>query len=204
MDGSSARVACDLELPGLLYLPPKYFVTRPFPWYFISRRALTTWDAISDLPSIPVGHDQLTIPYVDEPKSQVCVLCVDGGNDCCIVVFQMQRRFRAGVSELEDHITKPLNALQKMRLTLIPALPGADWRDLPNKKIELEDGRQTQRLFYPYRKEDGSKGVCSCATSTRMLCDHNDKVSFNKTCRMSDIYQLSLDTHLSRWKVTKT
>ena len=79
------------------------------------RRALTCWDSISDLPPIPSGHDQLSISYQAEPRSH------------------LQRNFRKKATNLTDHITKPLNALQQERINLIPTDPGADWRDLPNK-----------------------------------------------------------------------
>ena len=82
------------------------------------RRALTCWDSISDLPPILSGHDQLSIPYQADPRSH------------------LQRNFRKKATNLTDHITKPLNALQQERINLIPTDPGADWRDLPNK-VEL-------------------------------------------------------------------
>ena len=73
-----------------------------------------------------------------------------------------------------------------MHLTLIPAVPGPDWPDIPSQKVYLDDGQcheysrtgriyaqgnlvrgmlrslprrtpKTQRLNYPQRKEDGSK-----------------------------------------------
>ena len=79
------------------------------------RRALTCWDSISDLPPIPSGHDQISIPYQADPRSH------------------LQRNFRKRANVLTDHITKPLNPLQQERINLIPTDPGADWRDLPNK-----------------------------------------------------------------------
>ena len=95
----------------------------------------------------------------------------------------MQRRFRAGSSDLlEDHITKPLNPLQQERIRLVPTTPGADWRDLPNLRVPLDDGRVTRRLNYPYKKADGRRGVCNCATSTKRKlepCDTDDKQSEN-------------------------
>ena len=74
-----------------------------------------------------------------------------------------------GVHQLEDHITKSLNALQQCRFDLVPREPGADWRDLPNKRVPMDDGRETKKLRYPYTKADGKRGVSSCATSTKKM-----------------------------------
>jgi len=126
------------------------------------RRALTCWDSISDLPPIPSGHDQISIPYQADPRSH------------------LQRNFRKKANVLTDHITKPLNPLQQERINLIPTDPGADWRDLPNKRVTLEDGRQTRKLEYNYEKESKGRGVCNCATSTKRRlehCDADDKQS---------------------------
>mgnify|MGYP002628180812 CR=1 FL=1 len=92
------------------------------------RRALTCWDAISDLPVIPAGHDKVTMDYSSEPQSQ------------------MQRRFRSCSRQLEDHITKSLNSLQQERIRMVPTDPGADWRDIPNQRRSLDDGRETRWL----------------------------------------------------------
>jgi len=130
------------------------------------RRALTAWDAISDLPEIPAGHDQLTIPYRQRAQSH------------------LQRTFRAESSAVVDHITKPLNPLQQMRISLVPTDAGADWRDLPNTRVHLSDGTVTRKLQYPYEKPDqpGRFGVCNCATSSKRRlqpCDADDKQQCN-------------------------
>ena len=44
--------------------------------------------------------------------------------------------------------------------------------------VPLSDGEITRRLHYPYRKPDGSRGVCSCSISTKQKqhpCDADDK-----------------------------
>ena len=64
----------------------------------------------------------------------------------------------------------------------MPSEPGADWRDLPNKRVAMEDGRESRKLRYPYSKADGKRGVCNCATSTKRQlepCDTDDKQSDN-------------------------
>ena len=44
----------------------------------------------------------------------------------------------------------------------------------------MEDGRQTRKLEYNYKKEGKGRGVCNCATSTKRkleACDADDKQS---------------------------
>ena len=130
------------------------------------RRALTVWDTLSDLPAIPSGHSRPVVPYLSGPESH------------------LQHMFRdRSVGLVEDHICKDVNALCLERIKHIPrGVPGADWRDLPNTVVRMEDGRQTRKLHYPYRKEDGRRGVCSCCLSTKQkmtFCDADDKQSEN-------------------------
>jgi DNA (cytosine-5)-methyltransferase 1 len=80
-------------------------------------------------------------------------------------------------SQLEDHICKDVNALSLERIRNIPT---TDWRDLPNISVKLDDGRVTKKLDYPYKKVDGSVGVCSCSLSTKERkhsCEADDKQS---------------------------
>ena len=137
------------------------------------RRALTTWDAISDLPPVLSGASTPAIPYshVDdqghhhqgEPKSH------------------LQRGYRSRQtpnSLLRDHIVKSVSPLVQARLDYLPTTPGSDWRDLPNIIIPLHNGETMRKLHYPYRKESGSRGVCSCSLSTKTRhhpCDGDDK-----------------------------
>ena len=127
------------------------------------RRALTVWDAISDLPPIRSGHDDPSIRYRGEPKSH------------------LQRQFRAGSGDsVEDHISKSVNSVAQERMNRIPTTPGSDWRDLPNMSVLTEDGRMAKKLNYPYHRPDGSKGVCSCfmADGRRAnYCDQDDRQS---------------------------
>ena len=127
------------------------------------RRALTVWDAIGDLPAIRSGHDDPSIMYGGEPKSH------------------LQRMFRANNgASVEDHISKTVNSVAQERMNRIPTTPGSDWRDLPNISSLAEDGRMAKKLNYRYRKDDGSKGVCSCfmADGRRAnYCDQDDRQS---------------------------
>ena len=75
------------------------------------------------------------------------------------------RQHTTGV--LLDHITKPLTALEEERVKRIP--PGGDWRDLPNEKVLLPDGRYLPELVYNYKNHHYKKnkfgkdrGVCPC------------------------------------------
>jgi len=81
-----------------------------------------------------------------------------------------------GAEQVEDHICKDVNALCLERIIHIPrGVPGVG-------QVSPEDGRQTRKLHYPYRKEDGRRGVCSCCltTKTKMtFCDADDKQSEN-------------------------
>ena len=75
------------------------------------------------------------------------------------------RQHTAGV--LLDHITKPLTASEEARVERIPL--GGDWRDLPNEKVLLPDGRYLPELVYNYKnhqyknnKYGKDRGVCPC------------------------------------------
>ena len=138
------------------------------------RRALTCWDAISDLPPIPSGHEKLLIPYTFKSNGKLA-----GGSH----KSHLQKIFKSQNppgSLLEDHISKDVNALCLERIRHIPTTPGSDWRDLPNTVVKLDDGRTTRKLHYPYKKADGTRGVCSCSLSTKKrmhFCDNDDKQS---------------------------
>ena len=127
------------------------------------RRALTVWDAISDLPPIRSGHDDPSIRYGGGPKSH------------------LQRLFRANNGDrVEDHVSKTVDSVAQERINRIPTTPGSDWRDLPNMNVIAEDGRTVNKLNYPYHRPDGSKGVCSCFAahgSGKAYCDQDDRQS---------------------------
>ena len=112
----------DVEVDGRRFAPTNVRPGAP-------RRALTVWDAISDLPPISSGHDEVTSRYTMEPRTH------------------LQMLYRANESPiLEDHISKDVNALCQERINKIPKIPGSDWRDLPNIPKVLEDGKVVEKL----------------------------------------------------------
>ena len=138
------------------------------------RRALTTWDAISDLPPVSTGaaHPAIPYSYVDEGQKR------NGSPMSHLQRIYRERDNLNPNSVLRDHIVKSVSPLIQARINHIPTLPGSDWRDLPNIVAPLSDGEITRRLHYPYRKPDGSRGVCSCSISTKQKqhpCDADDK-----------------------------
>lgn len=47
---------------------------------------------------------------------------------------------------LKDHVCKLIQPLNIARISYIPRVPGADWRDLPNIVVQLSDGSYTKKL----------------------------------------------------------
>ena len=88
---------------------------------------------------------------------------------------------RKGSEVLSDHITKNMAPLIEARFERIPTTPGSDWRDLPNKVVQLKDGSSSKKLIYSYhdvkqgRSSTGAKrGVCVCADG-KSKCDPSDR-----------------------------
>jgi len=52
-------------------------------------------------------------------------------------VSWFQKNIRGEMVVLTDHISKEMNELNLIRCQKIPKRPGADWRDLPEEKVEL-------------------------------------------------------------------
>lgn len=70
---------------------------------------------------------------------------------------------------------KAMNPMAQARIALIPKIRGSDWRDLPNREVQLSDGTTAYRLVYthkchssPYRRQ---RGVCPCAGDSTAQCD---------------------------------
>ena len=50
-----------------------------------------------------------------------------------------QKLIRGQEKQLYDHIAKEMNELNYIRCQRIPKRPGADWRDLPEEKVSVEE-----------------------------------------------------------------
>ncbi|XP_044757853.1 DNA (cytosine-5)-methyltransferase PliMCI-like [Coccinella septempunctata] len=124
-------------------------------------RTITVRDCISDLPEIKNGFSQPEIQYDSEPLSH----------------FQRLMRGTDTTRVVRDHICKEMAPLVEARIAQIPTYPGADWRDLPNMVVRLNNGTFTQLLKYTYRSKkqsakDPPRGVCQCAEGKS--CDPSD------------------------------
>ncbi|CAK1580129.1 unnamed protein product [Parnassius mnemosyne] len=128
------------------------------------RRTCTIHDAMSDLPRICNGANQIEIDYGSMPESH----------------FQRLVRSKDESAKLRDHICKNMAPLIQARISRIPMTPGSDWRDLPNISVTLSDGTKCKVLQYRYedkkngRSSSGAlRGVCACAAGG--VCSPHDK-----------------------------
>jgi len=119
------------------------------------RRVVTAWDILADLPSLKEGKKEASMKY--QPQ-----------NPCPIA--QHYHRVGAG-DKLIDHVSKTLGSRDQARVNLVPTKAGSDWRDIPNKEIEIGNGEVLKELKYttiiekidPKTKERITlKGVCTC------------------------------------------
>ncbi|KAF5303293.1 hypothetical protein FQA39_LY10032 [Lamprigera yunnana] len=125
-------------------------------------RTITVRDSMSDLPDIRNGCNVKEMPYDSDPMSH----------------FQRMMRNKDPKAMLVDHICKEMAPLVEARMTQIPIFSGADWRDLPNIPLKLNDGTHSNILRYPYKskkqkKTDPPRGVCACAITGH--CDPADR-----------------------------
>lgn len=132
-------------------------------------RTVTAYDAWSDLPAIVNGADNHRLTYNSKP------------------VTHLQKLFRSPNnhnpnSYVFDHICKEMSPLVLARMELIPIAEGSDWRDLPNKEVELSDGTKAKKLVYKHhdiKNGDGAngalRGVCQCASG--LDCNSQDRQS---------------------------
>ncbi|XP_022173545.1 DNA (cytosine-5)-methyltransferase 1-like [Myzus persicae] len=118
-------------------------------------RTLTVYDAWSDLPEISNGADQEEILYYSTPITHLQKLLRYPDN-------------QYAESILSDHICKEMSSLVQARMALIPVSEGSDWRDLPNIKVQLAEGIETNQLLYThhdikngYGPNGALRGVCS-------------------------------------------
>ncbi|CAK9149524.1 unnamed protein product [Ilex paraguariensis] len=86
-------------------------------------RPITVRDTIGDLPAVSNGASKTSLEYQSHPSSW------------------FQRKIRGGMVVLSDHISKEMNELNLIRCQRIPKRPGADWRDLPDEKVNLFTGQ---------------------------------------------------------------
>ncbi|VVB07151.1 unnamed protein product [Arabis nemorensis] len=86
-------------------------------------RSITVRDTIGDLPQVENGEARTNQEYKADPVSS------------------FQKVIRGNMISLTDHICKAMNELNLIRCKNIPKRPGADWRDLPDEKVTLSNGK---------------------------------------------------------------
>lgn len=99
-------------------------------------RTVRVRDALLDLPEIKNGWNKPEMPYDTDATCHYQKIMRVGGEDEGVV---------------RDHVCKEMSAIVEGRISQIPTYPGADWRDLPNISIKLNDGTKTSVLRYPYK-----------------------------------------------------
>lgn len=90
---------------------------------------------MSDLPEIKNGCSAKEMPHDSDASSH----------------FQRMMRGKDHSGIVIDHICKEMAPLVEARMLQIPVSSGADWRDLPNIVMKLNDGTYTNILRYPHR-----------------------------------------------------
>ncbi|KAH9363802.1 hypothetical protein HPB48_005057 [Haemaphysalis longicornis] len=79
--------------------------------------------------------------------------------------------------EVDTDCYKKMTPLSQARIVAVPKEPGADWRDLPNREVELSDGTTAFRLIYTHEclaavgTGNRQRGVCCCAENEKGQCD---------------------------------
>ena len=91
---------------------------------------MTTQDAISDLPATTSGSGEGQSVLCDDPITwlQRTMRWCNKRNDF--------------ISQVFHHEEKTASEIVMARIACIPKTLGADWRDLPNKTVELPSGRK--------------------------------------------------------------
>ncbi|VFQ88905.1 unnamed protein product [Cuscuta campestris] len=106
-------------------------------------RCLTVRDTIGDLPALTNGDSATTMEYKGNPVSW------------------FQKRVRRNMTVLTDHVPRKLSELNLIHCQYLST--GADWRDLPKKKVQLASGKfvdlKPQWLIKMQSKGSQSKGV---------------------------------------------
>lgn len=117
-----------LNIYFLLFLGCEWTDSAPY-------RTICVRDAMSDLPDIKNGCSKTEMSYDGDAVSH----------------FQKLMRGTDETELVRDHICKEMSAIVEARMSQIPTYPGADWRDLPNISVKLNDGTMTNILRYTYR-----------------------------------------------------
>ncbi|XP_027157672.1 DNA (cytosine-5)-methyltransferase 1B-like [Coffea eugenioides] len=91
-------------------------------------RAITIRDTIGELPAVRNGALKPIMEYKNGPISW------------------FQNQIRGDIQDLKDHISKEMNELNLLRCRKIPKRPGSDWHDLPDKQVELSNGKVVNLL----------------------------------------------------------
>ena len=94
-------------------------------------RCITTRDALSDLPVIDTNDQKAWKEYRSEPQSN----------------YQQMMRSGNKQNMVNDQVCKKMDYLYEARFKHIPKRPGADWRDLPNIRVQLGNGKWAERLW---------------------------------------------------------
>ena len=96
---------------------------------------MTARDGISDLPKLDIGPLQKSSKTTSDPKTWFQRMMKWNGKD-----FH---------SKITHHEAKLLSDIVMKRISYVPKELGADWRDIPNKSVEIR-GRVIPKLKYPY------------------------------------------------------
>ena len=114
---------------------------------------MTVREAISDLPAKTNSNEK---PL--EPQSSFQKL------------VRWEEKSQKFLQNVTSHDTRNMSVIVNERIRNVPKTFGADWRDIPNKIVQLEDGRMTNILKYPYTDWYSKRpAVCSCATKPKAV-----------------------------------
>ncbi|XP_019171500.1 PREDICTED: DNA (cytosine-5)-methyltransferase 1-like [Ipomoea nil] len=116
-------------------------------------RALTVRDTIGDLPPLTDGDSIGTMPYKGNPVSW------------------FQKRIRGNQSVLNDHTTKKLTEINLIQCLYLS--PGEDWRNLPDKKINLSSNGKLEDLKPNWLVNSRGKGYQSKGVLGRLHWNKN-------------------------------
>ncbi len=159
-------------------------------------RSITVRDALSDLPEITNGATKVELEYgpplsdyqyrmrklhlKNHSNTNFNINTTDSIIEDVESITNNDSNSNSNI--ITDHISKLMSPLVWARIIHIPKVPGADWRDLPNKEVTLPDGSTTYKLIYTHddkkagrNRKGGLRGVCSCAEEEGRRCQPQDK-----------------------------